>query len=244
MNKFSVVLCLFLYQIGFSTEIPSDSIIQSVLSQHCISNDIGVQCSNMYDEGSLESDFSVSFKDTLTLDKEKYLFVVSIVENGSQHGHTFGCESYFFLQKQVASWEVVSVIIENKPMPIMGLVSFELIQIGIERMALVSVSESTGNHHYERGVGIAYIQLDRLDYVFSLREEYSNLAWHISVLPDEECKGYRTTAEFHVIQSENEWFDIEVIENQYVFSQGCENEILKTKLKHLYVFSENKYQVQ
>ena len=143
MKHTLIVLFSFYTKILLATGVPNDSLIQSVLKQH-YKNNINVACTSPYEDGEVQSDFSISFKDTLTLKSEKYLFVVNTIENGSMHGHTLGCINYFFLQETSNGWKVVFDILNNEPEPIMDLVGFEIVNIGLGKKGLLSIFNSTG----------------------------------------------------------------------------------------------------
>lgn len=108
-------------------------------------------------------------------------------------------------------------------------------------MALSYTSESTGNHHYQKNTSLTHIQFGQLNIVLYLDLEYNNTGWILAETPDSPCEAQKTTQTFEIIASDKEWFDIEVTENEFEFSAGCEKETLAKSEKYTYRFNGNKY---
>lgn len=241
MKNLFVAILLFLIHLSFSQDIPTDSSIQSILKEHCKTNDIDVYCSNMYDDRKIDFIFPILFKDTATLGKQKYLIVISSIENGSMHGHTFGCKNYFFLRNNASTWSVKNQIIETEPQPILDQVEYDIIKIGKEKVALKSVFQSTGNQHYERNMSLSELNSCGLKHIFYLTLEYNNLAWKLPPTSENECNASKIIKTFNIIPSDKEWYDINIIIEKYTYDKGCESEILQSQKKEIYSFTKGKY---
>ena len=239
--KNSLITLLFFYSTTLlAVDVPNDSLIQSVLKAHYKRN-VNISCMNPYEDGALQSDFSITFKDTLTLKRVKYLLVVNRIPNGAMHGHTLGCVNYFLLQKMSNGWNVVFEVLNNEPEPVMDFEGFEIVNIGIGNKGLLSTSSSTGNHHYEKDLAIINIELGKLEYLLNVDLVYDNSAWNLPKSFDLDCEAYRTTRNIEFIPSDKLWFDLEVHVKEYKFSNGCENQLLISESTERYVFENGRY---
>ena len=204
-------------------------------------NALNPNCANLHDNQTSYTTYPITYKSFVEIEQKNYVLVVSTVENGRIHGHTFGCRSLFILQKAAASYKVVNHEIVNDPQPIMDQLSYEIVEIGRGKYALLSIFQSTGNHHYEKNMSLLYIKKHGFDYLLNLPLEYDNAAWNAPQSTEDSCNARKMTQAFEIIKTEKTWYDITVIHRKYSYTQNCEEAELLDETNRLYRFVNDEY---
>lgn len=235
-------LILLLLSILSVNSLYAQQDIKKTIKSYCLQNNINIDCPHLNEAGVISHAINIVFHDTITIEGNKYMLAISEVENGSMQFHTFGCVNYFFLKKNQNQWTVIAEIIGEGPMPILEEVHYEFVQLGKDKTVLQHINQSLGNQHFEKNVSFTKIDLGTITPILNLNLEYNNSEWKLPELPEMDCNAQKMTQTFSIIASNKEWFDIEVTENEFEFSAGCEEESLTKSQKFTYQFNGTKYE--
>lgn len=238
------LLVMVLSQLGGlarALTIPEDSVVRIAVQESLQKKGISLSCMAPLADEPAKIEMSIAFKDTITLDKQVYVLAISSTKTGSLHGHVLGCVNYFFLKDVNNRWEVTSGIVSQKSSPIGDDPSYQIVNIGKNRKALLSVFQSTGNSHFEKKTFVQEITLEKLTPLLTIDSEYDNSAWKTSEEGGKDCEAVRITQEFEIIKSDQAWYDVMVKESRYGFQKDCETTFLIEATDIVYVYREGEY---
>ncbi|MEQ8530850.1 MAG: hypothetical protein RIB86_03315 [Imperialibacter sp.] len=237
-----VVLLLSLqFNAAQAFTIPEDSLVRIAIKESLQKKGISLSCLAPLADEPAKIEMNIAFKDTITLGKQVYVLVISVTKTGGLHGHVFGCVNYFFLKDVNNRWEVTAEIFYQESSPIGDDPSYQIVNIGKNRKALLSVFQSTGNSHFEKKTFVQEITLERLTPLLTVDSEYDNSAWRTSEEKGKECEAVRIIQEFEIVKSDQAWYDIMVKESRYGFQKDCETTFLIEATDIVYVYSEGEY---
>jgi hypothetical protein len=234
---------LFLGVTSFGQELPTDSILIEKVYGKCDSKSESFTRKHNEDEFQhpyFENiTYRIKHKEIVNLNDKELLLLITEAPFIYQHGHVLGYMDIHYLEKINNDWKLINSIISEKPLGDES--NYEILIIGINKLALTSIFQSSGNRHFEKTISFYYLQLSESNLLFKMTLEYDNL---ISKQPDSEtaeCEAEKHQSSFEIIESENEWFDIKENRTNYILSKGCENEKVESEYEILYSYDRGKY---
>ena len=166
--------------------------------------------------------FRIVFKEYIVLEGQELLLVISEAECFKSTGHYFGYRNKYFIKKNKTIFEIVKKFEIDEPWPIGDEPGIQVVRIGKTKCALKSQFSSTGNQHYERVITFSLITLDGFKDLINIQMDYSNEAWVIDeILENETCPNYSYMSSYQIINSDKSWFDINIEKVTYTYSKGC-----------------------
>lgn len=177
------------------------------------------------------------------MNEQEILIVICDATCFMLHGHIFGFRNKYFIKRNSNDFIVVKRYEVEEPNPIGDTPEMQIIWIGKSKSALISPFNSTGNQHYERNITFSLITFEGFKELINIPMDYSNEAWIDTNIPEQEdCKIRSHMSTFKVIESDKEWFDINVDKTIDKYSKGCTD---RTEIKEssIYRFIDNKYKL-
>jgi len=243
MRIYFLFFLLFLSVASFGQELPTDRILIEKVYGKCDSESESFTRKHNEDEFQHPYYENISYrikhKEIISLNDKELLLLVTEAPFIYQHGHVLGYMDIHYLQRNENDWKLINSIISEAPLGDDS--NYEIVNIGINKLALTSNFQSSGNRYFEKTISFYYLQPSESKLLLEITLEYDN---RISKQPDSEtaeCEAEKHQSSFEIIESENEWFNIKEKQTHYVFSVGCENETVESEFELLYSYESGRY---
>lgn len=241
-----LLLCsLFVY--AKEDELPSDSLILLSIFNEVDSSGNFYKMENPEYMGQSwvqeNISFYVLYKYWIEVNHQKKLFVSTSAYTNSLHGHQMGIKNNYYLLQSEEGLEV-DMQPEEDSYSVVGEISDSIIQIGMNKKALVSYYFSDGNRHFESGITIYLFEEDKLTPVFRTDLLYDN-AHRIDGLRFGECMFSTWKAKYSILNNNQEYFDIQLTKSTSSYDpKTCEDLNQPTSTSTVYKWNGEKYILQ
>jgi hypothetical protein len=190
------------------------------------------------DEGEIV--WKIVFKDNVYLQSQDFLFVIIEGEDFTQHGHQFGYRNMYFFNQINGKIKLVDSITGDDEIGLGDNNSYEIVDIGKEKKALIIQFGSSGNQHYESSRSINLLEVGNLTYILSTKS-YDNSVWKMPEVDEEDCQASKYDEDYEIIKNEKEWYDIKIHHMDYGFTKGCKESFVKLESDKIYIYTDGKY---
>ena len=225
MKKLLLTLPTFLFSsICFSQSLPSDSTI--LLTIFGTVNEGGKSTTVLkpeellgeFSEDSLLS-YGVTFKENIFFDNQEITFVIIQAEDSMLHGHIFGFTNTYYIKKNNSKFDIIYKLEAKEPEPIGDNPEPNIIKIGKSKSALVTTFQSSGNRHVQRDLSFSLIMFKGIVHLLNVNMDYSNEAWINvdEIAQNDACPINSKHSTFKIIETDNEWYDIQIITTKDTF---------------------------
>jgi hypothetical protein len=185
--------------------------------------------------------FKVVFKQFWKLSAtESLLIVITKAPFGNMHGHSWNLTTLCYLKQKGTTWK--KMFSETEEEYLQG--SYELKVIGKNKTALIWDWSSTGNHHYERSIGIDLLTPMGAVEIGFVGMAYSDEAFiNKEFKADEPCRINNVESTYTFVSTNNEFYDLKIVENVDHYAPGCKSKTTTSK-ELTYKFDGKRYELQ
>ncbi len=185
--------------------------------------------------------YAVVYKKEVKIGGKSYLLNIAEARNSNLHGHQLGFTDFCFLKKNGTKWETASLIVSKEEMPVGDIREYDVVEIGLNKQALVSTFQSTGNNHFERNITLSSLTLSAMPFLLQVDLEYSNEGFIAEGDTTVECEIRESSCEYEILKSAKEWFDVKVHKTVYTYNKGCFDRYVLSEEDILYIHDGKKY---
>ncbi len=245
MRNILIALILLRFLDSFGQEMPSDSYILKKIYGTTDNGGKTYSCKYKGDEDIYSYQDSVVyrivFKSKINLNNSNYILAILEAPYGTQHGHQFGYQDLYFFKTVGDNAILVDSIKSEGVGPIGEASTFEVVDIGKNKKALITTFQSTGNNHFENTKSIQLLELNKLTYLRSINTEYDNSGWKIPESENDDCEAERYLETFEIFDNNSEWYDLKVHRIEYGFTKGCKDSFISLESDKEYKYIDGKY---
>ncbi|UZR94262.1 hypothetical protein [Chondrinema litorale] len=230
---FQFILILFFYE-SYSQDIQQDSLLLKKIFER---ND--VTTTDLTDPET----YQLVFNEFVDIDNQSLFIAIIDIPVSQIFGHTIGYRNYYFFEQVNDDFIIIDAIVSDGDVPIGDNSEFEIIDIGKDKQAITSTFESTGNHHYEKKTTISSLQIGGVKPLIVINSAYDNSTWNMPDSETDVCKAESYEERFEIVKNKLDWYDIKVMRREYIFTEGCNEKVLKKETVKVYHFNNGVYKV-
>jgi hypothetical protein len=244
MKYIFFVLILLSQMDSFGQKLPSDS---SILGKIFLNTDKGgktYSCQYSGEETYSYQDilvYKIVFKTKVFLNNNSLILAIIEAPYGNQHGHQLGYRDLYFFKVVGEKIVLIDSIISDGLIPIGDESIFDIKDIGLNKKALISTFQSTGNQHFENTKIIDLLELNKLTYLFSISSEYDNSSWVITENENDSCRAERFEEVYEIVKTNTEWYNIKVNHKDFRYTNGCKEYYMTIDTNNEYMYFNKQY---
>ncbi len=242
MKKLLLQIVFLAFGQAWAQQVPPDSVVLKCIFGRLEKDKASASRMMLNASDELERfTFKIVYKKKVRLGGDEFLFVVTEAPGRYLHGHQLGYTANYFLRTGRERWLVTDSIISDGELPLGDDTEYDIVQIGKNKMALLSTFQSTGNEHFEKTLAINLLEKGRITRLFSIDSEYDNAMWKMDEKNATKCTASKFSNTFEVIQSDKEWYDIKSHRIKYGFKKDCSESFVETESDTYYVHQNGRY---